>query len=208
MKRCVICGETKPLEDMKKDKRYPDGRATRCKSCHNRPINNVSRKRFSIQEKESWPSGYRICLKCEVMLPYLSFSKNSNKWNGIEDMCRTCRKPISQQYYNKWLKNSPETRMFLSAKARAQRDNVPFTIAVSDIIIPDICPVLGILLERNAGKNKYTSPSLDRFIPELGYVPENITVISWRANWLKQNATVDEIQKIAKWMTDKNNYKE
>jgi hypothetical protein len=37
------------------------------------------------------------------------------------------------------------------------------------------------------------SPSLDRVIPELGYVQGNVIWVSHRANSIKQNATAEEI---------------
>ena len=40
------------------------------------------------------------------------------------------------------------------------------------------------------------SPSLDRIVPELGYVKGNIRVISNRANHLKSDATLEEHRKI------------
>lgn len=44
------------------------------------------------------------------------------------------------------------------------------------------------------------SPSIDRIVPELGYVPGNIAIISWRANDLKKDATADEMRRIADWI--------
>ena len=41
-----------------------------------------------------------------------------------------------------------------------------------------------------------SSPSLDRIIPSLGYVKGNIRVISFRANTLKNNATLSELELI------------
>lgn len=38
------------------------------------------------------------------------------------------------------------------------------------------------------------SPSLDRIVPERGYVAGNLRVISNRANTLKNNATIDEMR--------------
>jgi len=87
--------------------------------------------------------------------------------------------------------------MIQSAKFRARRDNVPCTIKESDIVIPDICPVLGIKLVAGDRHNHDYAPTLDKIIPELGYVPGNIIVISHRANLIKSNATVEELEKIA-----------
>lgn len=42
------------------------------------------------------------------------------------------------------------------------------------------------------------SPSLDKIIPSLGYVPGNVRIISARANLLKNDATVDELRAILK----------
>jgi hypothetical protein len=44
------------------------------------------------------------------------------------------------------------------------------------------------------------SPSIDRIDNNGGYTVDNIAVISWRANRLKNNATSDELRQIAEWM--------
>jgi hypothetical protein len=86
--------------------------------------------------------------------------------------------------------------MWRSAKMRAKRKNIPFSIDVEDIAIPETCPVLGISLSRAGGKPGHRSPSLDRIVPEVGYVRGNVRVISHRANTLKLNATVSELEAI------------
>jgi hypothetical protein len=53
---------------------------------------------------------------------------------------------------------------------------------------------LGITISTNENKNH--SPSLDRIFPELGYTKGNVRVISWRANWIKNNSTIEEIEKL------------
>ena len=73
------------------------------------------------------------------------------------------------------------------AKNRIKK--LPFNIEITDIIIPEICPVLGIKIEINEGKYKDNSPSLDRINNSLGYIKGNISIISWRANKLKNDGT-------------------
>lgn len=90
--------------------------------------------------------------------------------------------------------------MLYSAKRRAKAEHVPFTLTLGDIIIPKRCPVLGIPLQPGKGCWTANSPSLDRFIPALGYVPSNIEVISQRANMLKHSASFEEIWALAAWM--------
>lgn len=81
------------------------------------------------------------------------------------------------------------------AKVRAKRVGVPFNIAVEDVVIPEVCPLLGIKLNKNnRGKWANSSPTLDRKIPNLGYVTGNVWVISYRANLLKNDATTEELE--------------
>jgi len=94
--------------------------------------------------------------------------------------------------------------MFSAAKARSTIKGIPFTITLGDILLPARCPVLGCVLEFGQGRATDFSPSLDRVIPEMGYVPGNVLVISNRANRIKNNATVQELTQVAafykKWV--------
>lgn len=80
---------------------------------------------------------------------------------------------------------------------------IPFNIKSTDIPeIPPVCPILGIPLFRGKGVGSHgpNSPSLDRIIPVLGYIRGNIQVISQRANVIKNDATYEEVQKVADYM--------
>ena len=79
------------------------------------------------------------------------------------------------------------------AKRRAKVKQVPFTITLEDILIPEYCPIMGVKLT-GRGENVKTSPSIDRIIPELGYVPGNIRVISTQANRMKWDSTQEELE--------------
>lgn len=117
---------------------------------------------------------------------------------------------LAQRERNKrWRDNNPdykppreygysiEKRMFTRVKSRALKNSIPFEIDVSDIIIPEYCPVLNIKLvpKRGIGRGYYPdSPSLDRINPTLGYVKGNVRVISGRANLLKSDASLEELK--------------
>lgn len=90
--------------------------------------------------------------------------------------------------------------LFQLARQRAKRKGLPFAITVADIIVPEFCPVLGVKLEIGTGCMQRCSPTLDRVIPELGYVPGNVAVISLRANTMKQDATAAELRVLADWI--------
>lgn len=94
--------------------------------------------------------------------------------------------------------NNPRKAMFNRAKQRANIKGWKFDLDVSDIIIPEYCPVLGIKLTRSllAKGGSDNSPSIDRLNPNKGYIKDNIRVISMRANYLNSNSTVEELTKI------------
>lgn len=94
-----------------------------------------------------------------------------------------------------------------SAKARAKRDNVPFSITKEYLlsIATDECPVFHMTFDwgrsgLGIGKFKPNCPTLDRIEPHLGYVEGNVAFISHRANRLKDNGTMQEHYDIADWI--------
>lgn len=87
--------------------------------------------------------------------------------------------------------------MFYDARKRAISLNLPFNIEPEDIVIPEICPVLDITLSAKGSRNN--RPSLDRKIPELGYVIGNIFVISFRANRIKSDASPFELRRVLEY---------
>jgi len=91
-------------------------------------------------------------------------------------------------------------RLFLTARARAKKFEIPFDIVVDDIVIPKFCPALWIELRYNDKHHGDDSPSLDRIVPALGYVRGNIAVISIRANRIKTDAKIEEIEKVIAWL--------
>ena len=85
-------------------------------------------------------------------------------------------------------------KMFHNAQHRAKRKGIPFTITIDDIVIPETCPLLGIQLVSTNDKTDPRNPSLDQKDPGKGYTPDNIWVISSRANALKWDASLQELQ--------------
>jgi hypothetical protein len=85
-------------------------------------------------------------------------------------------------------------KMFHNAQHRAKKKGIPFTISIEDIIIPETCPLLGIPLVSTNNKRDPRNPSLDQKIAGKGYTPDNIWVISSRANALKWDASLQELK--------------
>lgn len=98
------------------------------------------------------------------------------------------------------------TKRFLAkavsnAKQRAKHRGVPFNLTVEYLaqIMTPVCPVLGIRLRIHCGQGhgpRDNSPSLDCVIPERGYVPGNVKWVSSRANRIKSDASLAELEAI------------
>lgn len=103
-------------------------------------------------------------------------------------------------------KSNPRFTLYYNAKQRARRNNIPFKLDMLDIPTPEFCPILGLKLEISDKTVSPNSPTLDKIIPELGYVKGNIQVISNRANSMKNDASISELLLFAEWVF--NNFKD
>ncbi len=90
--------------------------------------------------------------------------------------------------------------LLLRTRSHAPPRGIEVSLSKEDIFVPDVCPVLGTAWD---WKDTEKVPSLDRIDNGKGYVPENVRVISYRANRLKSDATLEEMEKIVAYM--KNN---
>ena len=102
-----------------------------------------------------------------------------------------------------WCDAHPIDYLLRGARRRAKRKGIPFEITAADIERPEFCPVLGLRLVYGAsGKSRRlyengAAASLDRIKNERGYVKNNVLIVSLRANLLKGQASIAELQKIA-----------
>lgn len=87
-----------------------------------------------------------------------------------------------------------------STKARAKKKGIEFSLTLEElrsIDAPSHCPVLGVEINWKGGKIGPCSASLDRIDPAKGYVLGNVWWISNRANYVKNDGTAEEHEKIA-----------
>ena len=122
---------------------------------------------------------------------------------------RRKKKEAGESYYDvynyRWREKNPEKYILQNAKARAKKKGWDFNLKEEDILIPERCPVLGIPLELVAAKGtRDNKPSLDRIDSSKGYIKGNVQVISWRANHLKTDGTLEEFEKLVRFLKDGN----
>src|SRR5258707_16838 len=96
-----------------------------------------------------------------------------------------------------------KSRMLSTAKIRSRDAGMPFDLTRDDVIIPSHCPVLGIELDPLAKNKADNLPTFDRIDNAKGYVKGNVWVISWRANRLKWNSTLDELRSLVRALEER-----
>lgn len=93
-----------------------------------------------------------------------------------------------------------EFRQIISrTKASAKKRGIDFSLTTADLDyvgIPLTCPVLDIPIYFYKGTPKEDSLSIDRIDSSKGYTRDNITIVSYRVNKIKSNATLEELTKI------------
>ncbi len=126
-----------------------------------------------------------VCERCQTHV----WAEKSNFLAGKAG-CAECRKTFGGNC------DGQVESMFRRARKRAAEKGVSFSLRLSDISIPEVCPVLGTALYLGTLSDKDNSPSLDRINPAVGYEPGNVWVISYRANRIKNDATLAELKAI------------
>lgn len=94
----------------------------------------------------------------------------------------------------------PMYATFNAVRKRARDKKLSFDLDFYEITnnLPSTCPILGIPLFWKEKEQSDNSPSFDRIDPNKGYTKDNVQIISWKANHIKNNGTILEHLLIAK----------
>lgn len=175
---------------------------------------------------------FKVCCTCKEIKELSSFHKNSkrciicarisnkkyqqnnavliNERNRASYYRNKASRRVIQKKYEKKIaeliisgnKEWHAKRLVKAARGRAKRLGIPFDLSWKDIIIPDLCPALGIPLTSNAKSIHQNSVTLDRIYSNKGYTKDNVVVISAKANMIKCHATPEELMLIAIFYRD------
>lgn len=115
------------------------------------------------------------------------------------------KKPSSKErsaFLKEGLKDPKDYWLWYTIKRKCIPRNIFYDLKSK---MPDICPILNTKLNYITlkGRPKGTVqfiPSLDKIIPENGYVKGNVRVISLKANMLKNNATLEQLERMVLYM--------
>ena len=157
---------------------------------------------------------HKECPHCGRMLPISYYSKSNTSANGYRSWCKECinsnryselNKLKCKEYYSQRGKelniqnklSNIQKYLYQSAKARAKQKGEIFDIDLTDIEVPEVCPIFGIPMQYHREVKQDNSYSLDRIDSSKGYVKGNVWVISLRANRIKNDSTPQELRLIA-----------
>jgi hypothetical protein len=143
------------------------------------------------------PRELKTCSQCGEVKATSEFYRRSRG-----DLFAECKRCFAHRTLTNYHKN-PLAQVLRLAKKRAEKAGVPFTLTLENLPpVPETCPAIkGAKLERvKFGKGaRGLAPSLDRVIPSLGYIPENVVWVSNRVNASKGNLTPEEHMAAALW---------
>jgi hypothetical protein len=106
----------------------------------------------------------------------------------------------SKQYRENRKINDREGYMLTQLRNHAKDRRKEFNLTIEDIVIPDICPILHIPIDRTAKGPHPNSPAIDRIDNSKGYLKGNVCIISAKANMLKSNLTIIQLERLLNYM--------
>lgn len=180
--RCMRCGSDKDTE------------ISICSSClrDDREYYLKNKRARNMYEKNKREEAKKngLCTMCQKEPP------TNNRLT-----CNSCHnRAVQSQAEYRHKEEYPKSMLLSNAKARAKQFNITFDLDIDDIVIPEVCPILGIRLKAGKKNHLPSSPSLDRIIPELGYVRGNVCVISHKANQMKSDLTKETLLRLLSYI--------
>lgn len=186
-KRCTGCHLVKLLIEFNWVNKNINKLHTQCKDCTN-------------EKSRIWNTNYiekpeKKCRECKQIKPIEQFNR-IYEYGRKHNICKDCKNKKSKAVeHGDW-----RLQLLDGARRRSEEFGLPFNLIIEDIIVPEFCPILGIKLHKGHGRTADCSPTLDRIIPKLGYIKENVMVISHKANTLKRHGDLNELEKIVNYI--------
>lgn len=141
------------------------------------------------------------CSKCREIKPLDEFiiNRRGQKYEYRFSYCNDCRRKQLTANINRDIRSFLQTR-WRRLKGRCARTNIPMTIDTDYLISlhekqRGLCFYTGneMICKCGIGLNRGVL-SVDKLIPELGYVPGNVVLCTLKANTIKSDLTMGEIK--------------
>lgn len=148
-----------------------------------------------------------ICSRCKKITPILEFQfgrKGSEKWYRFS-YCNECRRKQLNKNSNKNIKSFLKSR-YHQSKTRCRKLKIKFELTFDYFFNLYIhqngnCFYTDVKMDvctHGKGKSRY-SLSIDKIIPEKGYIEGNVVFCTNKMNTVKSDLTLEEIKR---WMPE------
>ncbi len=148
-------------------------------------------------EFEATSPHHSLCSEgCKLESKRASYRKASKKWRKKPDSLS-----IQVKQNKVWRAANPYKYRISSIKSRCNRLGIAFDLDDQWLAdnTPEFCPILGIKLDTGEANAR---ASVDRLVPEKGYVKSNCRVISMKANTLKNDATKEDLIRLLAYLEE------
>lgn len=142
----------------------------------------------------------KICSKCNLPKDFSDYFKKSTSKDGYQSVCKKCdyaskrknRVKNKENYFKNVLHN---------IKMRSIKKNYEFNLDLEWLITncPKVCPVFETSLIIGS-KNPYEIISVDRIDNNKGYTKDNCRIISWKANKVRMDSTLEDLKKLVRYL--------
>lgn len=149
--------------------------------------NHPERKRdHKTTTKHEITQNTKFCNQCKLSKPIDNFAVKEDVKNdtGLDYVCYYCRALLA---------------IYGSTKKRTTKEgNDPKSITLELIrsLVVEKCPIFNCELQYGGDPQCNNSATIDATIHEFGHVPGNLRIISKRANTIKNNSTLEEMEKL------------
>lgn len=163
------------------------------------------------------------CSGCHELKAASEFHRSAKNPLGLQGYCKPCARDSDRQWrtgksskiaqkrrsrYDPDLERRSKRRrrfrdpvghLLSNVRRSAKRRGLEFRITRADLFPPRFCFVTGVELSYGGGIGLSARPdaaSVDRIDHNLGYVPGNVWVVSWRANSMKRDSSLPELRRL------------
>lgn len=195
-KTCISCKKEYPLSFFYARRSYKTGHGNVCKTCL---------KRKAKRKIDHWQEGKLLCLRCRKYLSPEEFDSipDAVHRDGKDRRCRTCKK---EQYLVRRANNRGDgtiERVLLEryhgAKDRAVAGKLPIDIDRDYLLSiwnnqDGKCALSGVQMTHIIRSGRVpTNVSVDRIVPELGYVRGNIQLVCAAINQFRADSSLEQL---------------
>jgi hypothetical protein len=196
---CPQCKIPQPLINFAKNKSKPSGRDYCCKDCtHKRQTEWYEKnKDYSIAKVADWKKANRDIVN-EQQRKHRA--DNLEEFRARDRKWRSEHKEQDRERKRENMRNRPwEKKAADRCNKRAREKGLPHGMKPADIYdpntgaLPIFCPIFpNIRLDYKQGPDRRCWASVDKKVPALGYVSDNVWVASMAANTWKSNGSNSE----------------